>query len=474
MNASILRTLGVASLLLLAIPNSQARQWSGLGVGASDWVYASTVYNGNLVIGGKFTHAGGLPANHVAMWNGSSWQALGAGFDADVWALTVYNGKLIAGGDFVFSGTNEVKFIAEWDGTEWIDLEGGMDSRVVALTSYNGSLIAGGYFHDANGPASNIARWDGHSWFPMGNGTNGTQGQVMALTVYGNDLIAGGFFSSAGGTPANHLAKWNGTTWSALGSGVNQIVYSLTTNNSKLAIGCLAGCYEWNGSSFTSLLSSGPLGGTYPYIMALASYGGNLFAGGLFTSIGGIQAYGMARWNGSEWSQVDSGFFGGGTVAGAYTLTPYANSLAAGGIFYSAGTVNSGNVAVWHQSFFEHGTGCIGSPGFAPKLRGFGDPAAFQQIGIEISDGKPFGSGLLFLATQSANVPIQGCVFQLGGILLPPIALPLDNGGARTVTTIFPSGVPSGTKIYSQFIGIDSGAPNGSFAASNDLLIVAQ
>src|SRR5438552_3864534 len=34
-------------------------------------------YNGELIAGGRYTSAGGQPANMVAHWNGSVWQALG-------------------------------------------------------------------------------------------------------------------------------------------------------------------------------------------------------------------------------------------------------------------------------------------------------------------------------------------------------------------------------------------------------------
>lgn len=449
--------------------------WSAPSGGVGDWVYASTVYNGHLVVGGKFTSAGGVPAHHVAEWNGSSWQALGPGLDADVWALTVYNGKLIAGGDFVFAGSTEVKFIAEWDGSAWVDLEGGMDSRVVALTVYNGSLIAGGYFHDADGPANNIARWDGHAWFPLGSGTaGGTQGQVMALAVYGTDLIAGGFISSAGGVPANHVAKWNGTTWSALGAGVNGIVYSLATNGDSLVAGCLNGCWSWNGSAWSTLLGAGSLGGTYPYVLALASYGGDVFAGGLFTSIGGISAHGIARWNGTEWSPADTGVFNAGSVAGVYTLSVYQQSLAAGGIFYSAGSVPAGNVALWNQAFFDHGLGCAGTGGLTPELSGFGTPAPNDVAGLQVSNGRPFGTGLLFLATAPASAPIMGCTFLLGGTLFAPISLPLNASGSITLSSTLPSTVPTGARVYAQFIGLDAGAINGAFSTSNELLMILQ
>ena len=56
-------------------------------------VLALTVFDDGsgpaLYAGGRFTTAGGLPANNIARWSGSSWSALGAGVNLGVSALTV-------------------------------------------------------------------------------------------------------------------------------------------------------------------------------------------------------------------------------------------------------------------------------------------------------------------------------------------------------------------------------------------------
>jgi hypothetical protein len=57
--------------------------------------------------------------------------------------------------------------------------------------------------------ASNVARWDGASWSPLGSGTNSF---VYALTVYddggGAALYAGGAFTIAFDSGDCHLARW--------------------------------------------------------------------------------------------------------------------------------------------------------------------------------------------------------------------------------------------------------------------------
>jgi trimeric autotransporter adhesin len=54
-----------------------------------------------LVAGGDFTTAGGISANYIAQWNGTTWSALESGLGGVVRALVVYEELLVAGGDFI-------------------------------------------------------------------------------------------------------------------------------------------------------------------------------------------------------------------------------------------------------------------------------------------------------------------------------------------------------------------------------------
>src|SRR5262245_58935348 len=93
-------------------------------MGLNDWVFAmTTLPNGDLVAGGKFTTAGAVIANNIARWDGSSWSALGtgmAGSNSQVNALSsLPNGDLVAGGGFTTAGGADAKRIARWNGTAW-------------------------------------------------------------------------------------------------------------------------------------------------------------------------------------------------------------------------------------------------------------------------------------------------------------------------------------------------------------------
>jgi trimeric autotransporter adhesin len=196
--------------------------WSALGQGTSDRVFALAATPQGLVAGGAFTSAGSAPARHVARWNGTSWQPLGGvpaggGVDHFVLALAVLpNGDLVAGGRFTTAGGVPAAHIARWNGSTWSAIAGGVDGPVHALSvAPNGDLVAGGTFSHAGGAAANnIARFDGSQWQTLGSGTDGA---VLALYHDANgDLTVGGFFGQAGGTTAHRLARWNGAAWSAL------------------------------------------------------------------------------------------------------------------------------------------------------------------------------------------------------------------------------------------------------------------
>jgi trimeric autotransporter adhesin len=181
-------------------------QWSPVGSGMNDRVTDMVVYNGELVVSGYFTNAGGLNANYIAKWNGSTWSTLGSGMDGKVTALAVYNSELYAGGLFENAGGAEAKNIAKWNGSSWSPVGGGITEQVYTLVSYNNELYAGGAFRTLTGNAGDyIMSWDGAQWKAAGSGTDGN---VIVLYPDASGLIVGGSFATAGGISANNIAKF--------------------------------------------------------------------------------------------------------------------------------------------------------------------------------------------------------------------------------------------------------------------------
>jgi hypothetical protein len=322
----------------------------------------------SLYAGGQFTTAGGVPANYIAKWSGSTWSALGSGMNQSVCALAVSGPSLYVGGTFTTAGGVPANYIAKWDGSAWSALGSGMgrnddyESAVVALAVSGTNLYAGGYFSMAGGmPASHIAKWNGSSWSVLGLGMSSYpypdySASVNALAVSGTNLYAGGEFSTAGGVPANHVANWDGSTWSALGSGMNGEVFALVASGTDLYAGGLftmAGgvpakyITKWDGSTWSALGSGvNALGsGMNIVVEALAATGTDLYAGGRFTTAGGVPANYIAKWDGSAWSALGSGM-NGEVVA----LAASGTDLYAGGLFTTAGGVPANYIAKWNGS----------------------------------------------------------------------------------------------------------------------------
>lgn len=283
--------------------------WSPLDVGVNGPVLAlTTLRDGSLVAGGLFTTAGGNAANHVAQWNGSTWSeldsGLGGGFSPIVYCLAVLpDGDLVAGGNFTSAGGVPANHIARWDGTSWSPLGAGFSDEVRAVAVMpNGDLIAAGTFLNAGNVAVNhIARWDGTSWSPLGNGLGPNLAAVRCLTVLrsGHVLVGGDFLSA----PSSFLVRWDGSTWSAFGPGFHPPVAALAElPNGDIAVGHESAFgavnpARTNGTTWSALSSSSVSGWSGGEVFAMAFRpDGELLIGGDFATAGSQTAPYFARY----------------------------------------------------------------------------------------------------------------------------------------------------------------------------------
>ena len=357
------------------------RWQSGFGLpdGVEGAVWAVVRAGADMYIGGDFTLAGSVSANHVVRWDGTAWSSLGTGaangVNGTVNALAAApNGDVYVGGSFTQAGGSPANCVARWNGTAWSPLgtgaANGLSSTTNALAvAPNGDVYAGGNFRLAGGSAANyVARWDGTAWSPLGTGTaNGTNNWVYALAVASNgNVYAGGDFSVAGNKSMGYVGRvgrWDGTGWNALGSGMatanSQAVFphvyalAVAANGDVYAGGYFSkpasNVARWNGANWSNLGNGGMAPGSdgtngSVYALALAS-NGDLYAAGGFNQVTGIAAAGLARWNGTGWSPLGTGALGGG---GFDAVAVAANGdVYAGGTFTQIGSLTANRVARW-------------------------------------------------------------------------------------------------------------------------------
>ncbi len=232
---------------------------------------------------------------------------------------------LYVGGEFTSAGgVPGTNFIARWDGSTWSPLGEGVGGgsslpAVYSLAVFDDgtgpALYAGGAFTAADGVIVNrIARWDGSEWSALGEGVSsgGSTIDVKALTVFddgnGPALYAGGNFSTAGGVAASRVARWDGTEWTPVGAGFDGTVRAFAAFDD----------------------------GT----------GEALYAGGIFRLSGGVPVSRIARWDGTTWTQVGSGMNERIRALAVYD-DGSGPALYAGGRFTRTGGVDASRVARW-------------------------------------------------------------------------------------------------------------------------------
>jgi trimeric autotransporter adhesin len=304
--------------------------------------------------------------------NAQQWDSLGGGIKGiyagegyGVSAQVEYNNNLYIGGGLIdTAGDVAINNIAEWNGTTWLNVDTGtgLIGEVYSLYEYNGELYAGGIFDSIGGKAiCSIAKYNGVSWSAVGSGLpNDSDCEIYSMCVYNGELYIGGAFDSIGGIAANNIAKWNGTTFSALGFGISKPplyggVSSLCIYKGELYAG---GAFDsaggipanniakWDGTNWTQI-GSGINGG----INAMVVYDDSLYIGGEFDTAGGKRIYDIATWNGTDWSSVGSGIpyyprRNNQNVVG--TLCVYDSTVIAGGLIDTAGNIPVNNIAFWN------------------------------------------------------------------------------------------------------------------------------
>jgi len=292
-------------------------RWSALAAGLSGRVNAIVVDNeGALYAGGGFFNSGTTTLRRIGRWNGETWSSLGGGFaqGLSVNDMTLSaEGDLYVAGNLIFGINPDGTYVGDlggvgvfkWDSSEWSTLTDPDVTQGVAgiggevntiLIDDLGGVYAGGRFVLASGKTvNNVAYWNGETWSDLGGGVGGT---VLSLALDNEGLVVSGSFNSAGNIVADNMARWNGSEWTPFANenpGARALAYG--PDGRLYAGGYFSGelVSRWTGTEWEGI-GSGPLSGSVTTMQFDPS--GYLYVGGNFSAIDGVEANGVARWDG--------------------------------------------------------------------------------------------------------------------------------------------------------------------------------
>lgn len=411
-----------------AVPDPHSLERNNRGE-LSHWHHGNVIgraliqYGDCLVAGGGFTHAGGVEAPGAAMWDGNNWNLASIEpLNNWVYALAEYGETLYAGGHFTQCGATALPYVARLDAGgsgSWEALGGPpLDGDVWALAAFDdgaqSSLVAGGGFTEAGGAVLNgVARWDGASWLPMGDGFSWEiepgvflPGMVYALYVFENQLYAGGAFTHSGASEVRHFAHWNGMSWEAVDGGFDAPVMAIGEFAGELVVG---GHFIVAGDEVVFHVAHLGEGEWQPYywgtnaaVFAITHHRDQLVVGGEFNEAGGLDCSYVAAWNGYDWLPLGAGL----DDNRVFGLGLFAGDLFATGGFVTSHDVTVNRIAGWDPPhWFALGDGLEGY--FIEPVAPDGQNPIRSLGGAAIAPSPPLGAAVRLAVRPQGNGQYQ-------------------------------------------------------------------
>lgn len=368
--------------LVLSAPNSFSQPWQK--VEKFDTYFPTYLYtdsiNSSLLFTGRFVEINDNPYFGVAELKTDSFYQLGCGINWNcvipyniniVYGSSIinYNSEIYVTGNFNKVGNIPAKSIGKWDGQNWASLGSGLSTNSASngtgniLKEIENELYLGGSFDSAFGmSAHSLVKYDGLTWSPVFNipefSTIGSANNIYQVVKYQDKLYVGGqFYSGFPITTINALAVYNDTNWVKVGTGIpnpNDVVYDMVVYKGELIVGgsftkqthpqnpgnCIA---AWDGSNWHSLGDASQnygLGGPNASVSRMIVHNDYLYVCGRFSTAGGNPVTSVARWDGTNWCALATGFTGFATEI-VYSLAFYGDTLFAVGEFSNyAGDTN--------------------------------------------------------------------------------------------------------------------------------------
>lgn len=211
------------------------------------------------------------------------------------------------------------------DTEAWTPVGEGLPGVVAAMAEMGGMLYA---VHSIPGDdsAKALSRFDGAQWTQISTFELSRGDFISDLVAYRDSLYLSGIFDSLDHLPnTSGLAMWNGSRWRAvegitpnnfragipgppIGRSLKMAVYKekLFVSGAFLddAANRFHGIVTYNDTIWETIAKAPQAATDSLYVTSFAEWRGDLYVGGYFSRIGGVEAHGVARWDGSAWSRV--------------------------------------------------------------------------------------------------------------------------------------------------------------------------
>lgn len=329
-----------------------------------------TSWRGRTLIYGAFTYANGRHVRGLAQETKDGWRELRRSdrLVGSAWDLRVRDDRLWVFGDIWAAGGARMNGPVTWDGARWEEiLPGNTHGEPIDLVDVRGSTFAVGDFHvrtDETGdplPAweyAPVATFSGDIITPLTDVDWPDYDHVDHAVVWRDRIAIATTVYPDEGRSYQRLILWDGVDFEIVDLGSDEAIHTMASYDDRLYVGGrffrFAGqrafmLTAYDGVEWTPV--GGDVGGE---VHVLDVVDDALVVGGHFNVVGDtIQARSIARWDGSTWSPIGTGFFldavpdFGPRIALVEAITVHGGDLIATGTFDRAGDVPVSGLARW-------------------------------------------------------------------------------------------------------------------------------
>ena len=234
------------------------------------------------------------------------------------------------------------------------------NGTIVDCQFFKDTLYATGFFELICGePVGYIAKWEDNEWQPA---SISISDPGHSLDVINDKLYIAKYEESI---DSNWVYVYENATLQKVGSGVYLTtasgfselpnIYDIIEYNGKI-IACgefdrvgeeaIQGIMQWDGNEWTALGSglSANIQNTAPVLFPhqMLVHNSELYVVGNFRNAGGIEVNGIAKWDGTEWTNLGAGF--NGTV---YSISVFEEEIIVGGSFTESAGTTLNRIAKW-------------------------------------------------------------------------------------------------------------------------------